>query len=225
MLARLQSGGASSGGARPVDVMASKPAAATPPEAEDINVDRSTYETVTTIEALDRWIAEAIAEAASPSIPRPTASTASSPAWWHQPGDGAQQGLLHPRRPFGRTFIPMRPINCGWTKCWAAEAVARRPSGAEIAHNLKYDWVMFAKHDIDVAPYDDTMVMSFDLDAGRSGHGLDELAKTHFNHECIPFKQLCGVGSKQITFDKCRSGRPPNMPPRTPTSAFASGSG
>src|SRR4029453_960858 len=61
MLARLTGGGASSGGARPVDVMASKQAAATPPEAEDIKVDRSAYETVTTIEALDRWIAEATA--------------------------------------------------------------------------------------------------------------------------------------------------------------------
>ena len=86
----------------------------------------------------------------------------------------------------------------------------------KIGHNLKYDWVMFAKAGIDVAPYDDTMVMSFDLDAGRHGHGLDELAKLHFDHECIPFKSLCGTGAKQITFDKvpldagdriCRRGR------------------
>jgi DNA polymerase-1 len=73
----------------------------------------------------------------------------------------------------------------------------------KIGHNLKYDWVMFDKAGIHVAPVDDTMVMSFDLDAGRSfGHGLEELAKLHFEHECISFKQLCGTGSKQITFDK-----------------------
>src|SRR6476620_9401395 len=47
------------------------------------------------------------------------------------------------------------------------------------------------------------MVASFDLDAGRSfGHGLEELAKLHFDHECIAFKQVCGSGQKQITFDK-----------------------
>jgi DNA polymerase I len=63
--------------------------------------------------------------------------------------------------------------------------------------------VMFHRLGIDVAPVDDTMVMSFDLDAGRSfGHGLEELAKLHFDHECITFKQLCGSGQKQITFDK-----------------------
>ena len=50
----------------------------------------------------------------------------------------------------------------------------------KIGHNLKYDWVMLAKDGITVAPYDDTLVMSFDLDAGRSGHGMDELAKTPF---------------------------------------------
>ncbi len=46
------------------------------------------------------------------------------------------------------------------------------------------------------------LVMSFDLDAGRSGHGLDELAKTWFDHDCIAFKAVCGTGQKQITFDK-----------------------
>ena len=61
---------------------------------------------------------------------------------------------------------------------------------------------MFEKAGITVAPFDDTMVMSFDLDAGLHGHGLDELAKLHFEHECIPFKQLCGTGQEQITFDK-----------------------
>ena len=76
------------------------------------------------------------------------------------------------------------------------------PAVLKIGHNLKYDWVMFAKAGITVAPYDDTLVMSFDLDAGRSGHGMDELAKTHFEHECIAFKSVCGVGKNQITFDK-----------------------
>jgi DNA polymerase-1 len=63
---------------------------------------------------------------------------------------------------------------------------------------------MFDKAGIETAPVDDTMVMSFDLDAGRGlgGHGLDELAKQNFDHECIPFKQVCGTGKSQITFDK-----------------------
>jgi DNA polymerase-1 len=61
---------------------------------------------------------------------------------------------------------------------------------------------MFAKHGIELAPVDDTMLMSFDLDAGRHGHGMDELAKLHFEHECLSFKVVCGTGKNQITFDK-----------------------
>ena len=77
------------------------------------------------------------------------------------------------------------------------------PAVLKVGHNLKYDWVMFDKAGIAVAPIDDTMMISFALDAGRSfGHGLEELAKLHFDHECIPFKQVCGTGQKQITFDK-----------------------
>src|SRR3546814_2147605 len=44
------------------------------------------------------------------------------------------------------------------------------------------------------------MVMSFDLDAGKNGHGMDELAKLHLGHECISFKSLCGTGKSQISF-------------------------
>ena len=74
------------------------------------------------------------------------------------------------------------------------------PAVVKIGHNLKYDWVMFDKAGIDVAPYDDTMLMSFDLDAGRSfGHNLTDLAKSQFEHDCISFKSLCGTGAKQIT--------------------------
>ncbi|HEX6742005.1 MAG TPA: DNA polymerase, partial [Sphingomicrobium sp.] len=81
------------------------------------------------------------------------------------------------------------------------------PAVLKVGHNLKYDWVMFQKAGIDVAPLDDTMLISFDLDAGKSfGHSLGELAKAHFDHDCIPFKQVCGTGQKQITFDKVALG-------------------
>ncbi|MEQ7874006.1 DNA polymerase I [Sphingomonas sp. ASV193] len=76
------------------------------------------------------------------------------------------------------------------------------PAVLKVGHNFKYDLTMFARAGIHVAPYDDTMVMSFDLDAGLGTHGMDELAKLHFGHECIAFKTLCGTGQKQISFDQ-----------------------
>ena len=53
-----------------------------------------------------------------------------------------------------------------------------------------------------IAPIDDTLVMSFDLDAGKHNHGMDELALAHFDHACITFKDVCGTGKSQLTFNQ-----------------------
>ena len=76
------------------------------------------------------------------------------------------------------------------------------PAVLKIGHNLKFDWVVLNRRGICVAPYDDTLVMSFNLDAGGlNSHSLDDLAKKHLDHDCIAFKDLCGTGQKQITFN------------------------
>jgi len=189
------------------DVMAAldrKPATA-PAAPEDIEVDRTKYETVTDAAALDRWIAEAraqgyvavdtetdcidciIAKLAGVSL-----ATGPNRACYIPVGhSGADLLSDAPNQlPMGLVLEKLKPL-------------LEHPAVLKIGHNFKYDWVMFDKAGINVAPVDDTMVMSFDLDAGKSfGHGLDELAKAHFNHECMTYKSLCGSGAKQITFDK-----------------------
>ncbi len=76
----------------------------------------------------------------------------------------------------------------------------------KVGQNAKYDLNVFARHGIAVAPIDDTMVMSFDLDAGRSidgiggGHGMDELSARHLGHTTLTFKDICGSGKKAIPF-------------------------
>ena len=99
------------------------------------------------------------------------------------------------------------------------------PAILKIGHNLKFDWVVLDRRGIRVAPYDDTLVMSFNLDAGGlNSHSLDDLAKKHLDHDCIAFKDLCGTGQKQITLRQgASSTRRPNMPPRTPTSRCGCG--
>jgi DNA polymerase I len=70
----------------------------------------------------------------------------------------------------------------------------------KIGQNLKYDMAVLARHGVTIAPYDDTMVMSFALDAGDHGHGMDELSKLHLGHECISYKTITGTGKSQIGF-------------------------
>ncbi len=71
----------------------------------------------------------------------------------------------------------------------------------KVGHNLKYDWQILKAAGFELANYDDTLLMSYVLDAGMHNHGLDDLAKRYFEHEMIPFKEVCGTGKKQITID------------------------
>ncbi len=75
------------------------------------------------------------------------------------------------------------------------------PSILKIGHNIKYDTEILARYDIEIAPVDDTMVLSYVLDAGLHGHGLDDLAALHFDHTNIKFSEVAGSGKKQVTFD------------------------
>ena len=187
------------------DVMAAMEPKRPALEPEQIEVDRSRYETVVDEAALDRWIEEAtaqgyvaidtetdcidciIAKLAGVSLATGPNKACYIPVG-HSGGDLLSEAPQ--QLPMDRVLDKLKPL-------------LEDPAVLKVGHNLKYDWVMFDKAGITVAPIDDTMVISFDLDAGRSfGHGLEELAKLHFDHECIPFKQLCGTGSKQITFDK-----------------------
>jgi DNA polymerase-1 len=75
------------------------------------------------------------------------------------------------------------------------------PGVLKIGQNLKFDWQIFALRGIEIAPYDDTMLMSYVVDAGRSDHGLDPLARRYFDHETIDFNEVTKVGKSKLTFD------------------------
>ncbi|MGB7286073.1 MAG: DNA polymerase I [Salaquimonas sp.] len=72
----------------------------------------------------------------------------------------------------------------------------------KIGQNMKYDWLIFKEHGVDVHPCDDTMLLSYVLDAGRGNHGMDDLSKRWLGHECISYKSLTGSGKAKITFDQ-----------------------
>ena len=76
------------------------------------------------------------------------------------------------------------------------------PSILKVGHHLKYDLGILARAGLDLAPYDDTLMLSYVVDSTQHGHGMDELAELHFGHETIHFEDLCGKGKNQITFDR-----------------------
>ena len=76
------------------------------------------------------------------------------------------------------------------------------PAVLKIGQNIKYDLTVLSKVGINVAPIDDTMLLSFVLNAGTHSHGMDTLSKRYFEHTPVPYKEVCGTGKSEITFDR-----------------------
>ena len=74
----------------------------------------------------------------------------------------------------------------------------------KVGQNIKYDLKIFQKYGITLKSYEDTMLLSYVLDAGLNRHNLDLLAKIHLNHENIKFKEVVGTGKSEVTFDEVK---------------------
>jgi DNA polymerase I len=174
----------------------------TPGLEEDPPCNHDGYETVTDETALDRWITIAKHQG---WVAIDTETTGI---------DATRAELVGVSMALHPNLACYIPIGHGGTDMFAekpeqldrAVAIAKLkplledPAVLKIGHNLKYDMIVLGRVGIDVAPYDDTIVMSFDLDAGLHGHGMDELAATHLSHSCIAYKDVVGTGKNQLGF-------------------------
>jgi len=170
-------------------------------------IDYSAYETVTTLERLDHWIARA-REIGTVCVDTETTSL-----------DAMQAGLCG-------VSLALAPNEACYVPCGhvAGEGLAfdgghkieqlkeadllkrlkpllEDESVLKIGQNLKYDYLIFRQRGIVVAPFDDTMLMSYVLDAGLHGHGMDELSEKYLGHKPISFSDVAGKGKEKVTFD------------------------
>ncbi|TKD53058.1 DNA polymerase I [Sphingomonas baiyangensis] len=177
-------------------------AAAPVAQEDDPPCDHDGYETVTDEDALDRWI---VAARHQGWVAIDTETTGLDCMRAELVGVSM---ALHPNLacyiPIGHGGSDMfaeKPVQLPRETVLAKlKPLLGDASVLKIGHNLKYDLIMLRRAGIDVAPYDDTIVMSFDLDAGLHGHGMDELAATHLSHSCIAYKDVVGTGKKQLGF-------------------------
>ena len=72
----------------------------------------------------------------------------------------------------------------------------------KIGQNIKFDYIIFYHRGIDINCMEDTMLMSYVLDAGKNRHNMDTLSEIHLGHKTIKFKDLVGTGKKQINFSE-----------------------
>ena len=187
-------------------------APATPSDDHSFDLDR--YVCVQTIDELDRWIARA-RDAGVVGFDVETDALSATHAGLCGvslavgPNESCYVPLTHEHAPadgsgglFGEAGDAPAPID----QIRKPEALARLkalledPSVLKVGQNIKYDLAVMARRGITVAPYDDTMLISYVLEGGLHGHGMDELARLHLGHEPIPFKSVAGAGKAQKSF-------------------------
>jgi DNA polymerase I len=74
------------------------------------------------------------------------------------------------------------------------------PSIKKVGQNIKYDFIILKNNGIEVEPMEDTMLLSYTLDAGNNRHNMDLLSEIHLGHKTISYKELVGTGKKQLNF-------------------------
>lgn len=74
------------------------------------------------------------------------------------------------------------------------------PGVLKVGQNIKYDMAVLDAHGVQIVAYDDTMLMSYALDAGKHGHGMDELSERHLGHTPISYDEVTGTGKSRISF-------------------------
>jgi DNA polymerase I len=179
------------------------------PEVVQLPFDHAGYERVSTMEALQAWIAR-ITEVGFVAVDTETTSldemkaelvgislcVDAGKACYIPVGHKSGGGDL-----FGASVLVAGQL--GLEEVLAAlKGVLEDASILKIGQNMKYDWKIFARHGLRVAPFDDTMLMSSAMQAGLNGHGMDALAEKYLGHSPIPIKELIGSGKSAVTFDQ-----------------------
>ncbi|MBI1170969.1 DNA polymerase I [bacterium] len=179
------------------------------PEAANLPFDTAAYTAITDAETLSKWIARA-RERGYLAVDTETTSLDEMEAeivgisLAVDPGAAAYIPLMH--RTGTGDLLGALTVTEGQMSRDAVLALLKPlledDAVLKIGQNMKYDAKIFARLGINVAPIDDTMLMSYAMHAGLHNHGMDELSEKYLGHKPIPIKDLIGTGKSALTFDK-----------------------
>ena len=158
-------------------------------------INKNLYQLITKIEDLDDWIKEA-EEAGEVAVDTETNSL--------DPHQANLVGVSLSTKIGKACYIA---IGHKSKKCINKDLVLKKikplledPSVKKIGQNIKFDFIVFFRHGIELNSMEDTMLMSYVLDAGKNRHNMDTLSVIHLGHKTIAFKDLVGSGKKEINF-------------------------
>ncbi len=176
-------------------------------------INHDAYVTVTTSKELEKWVARAhvtgivCVDTETTSLDPMTAglcgvSLAVAPGeacyipCGHRKGDGLSLDLSQ-AQDGGDTIVQMEAADVLKT----LKPLLEDDSILKVGQNLKYDAAVFLQRGIRLDPIDDTMLISYVLEGGLHGHGMDELSQLHLSHTPIAFGEVTGKGKDKRTFD------------------------
>ena len=163
----------------------------------NLKIDRKKYKLVTNLQDIDQWLLEA-EEKGELSID--TETTSLNPHLAELVGISLATDI-------GKScYIPLKHIS---KEVLDTDKVIKKikpiledKSIKKIGQNIKYDYIVFYHQGIRMNSMEDTMLISYVLDAGKNRHNMDTLSEIHLGHKTIQYKDLVGTGKKQLTFDQ-----------------------
>lgn len=179
-------------------------------EALRTPVDRSKYVTVRTLDQLNAWIARArdighVAIDTETTSLDPMQAELCGLSLALAPNEACYVPLIHKQGGDGSGLFAggLAPDQIKTEDaCAALKPLLEDESVLKIGQNLKFDALVFAQCGIQLRSIDDTMLISYVLDAGRSPHGMDPLSERWLGHTPISFGEVAGTGKNQVSFDQ-----------------------
>ena len=160
-------------------------------------INNKNYHLITNLDQIDKWIEEA-EEVGEVAVDTETNSL--------DPHQADLVGISLCSKIGKACYIPVGHKS---SKCVNKDAVLRKlkklledPSIKKIGQNIKFDFIIFYNHGITLSSIEDTMLMSYVLDAGKNRHNMDTLSEIHLGHKTISFKEIVGTGKKEINFSE-----------------------
>ena len=165
------------------------------PKMQSDTINVKGYESITNEKALDKWL-KILNEQSVIAVDTETSSL--------NPLEADLVGISFSYAPNKACYIPLAHKNIKGLK---KEVVLKKikpiledPSIKKVGQNIKFDFLILSQNNIEITPLEDTMLISYTLDAGTNRHNLDTLSEIHLNHKTISYKELVGTGKNKLNF-------------------------
>ena len=164
-------------------------------KTQSSKINTKAYESIINEKSLDKWL-KILNEQSVIAVDTETSSL--------NPLEADLIGVSFSYAPNKACYIPLAHKNIKSLKkklvLEKIKPILEDPSIKKVGQNIKFDFIVLKQNGIEVNPIEDTMLISYTLDAGSNRHNLDTLSEIHLEHKTISYKELVGTGKNKLNF-------------------------